>query len=82
MWLKGNNEFHVSMLHNIKTTKPILNIFYKILIYYRYLTSNQDVTNSLYSESYNNVAVIFASIPDYLDFYTEAEVQQKGNLLS
>ena len=54
-------------------------MFYDILIYYRYLTSNQDVTNSLYSESYNNVAVIFASIPDYLDFYTEAEVQQKGN---
>ena len=47
----------------------------------RYLTSNQDVTNSLYSESYTNVAVIFASIPDYLDFYTEAEVHQKGNFI-
>ena len=67
----------MSMLN--KATKRIFNIFYNILIYYRYLTSNQDVTNSLYSESYNNVAVIFASIPDYLDFYTEAEVQQKGN---
>ena len=66
----------------LELKKRILSIFYNILIYYRYLTSNQDVTNSLYSESYNNVAVIFASIPDYLDFYTEAEVQQKGNLLS
>ena len=46
----------------------------------RYLSNNQDVTNSLYSESYHNVAVIFASIPDYLDFYTEAEVHKKGKI--
>ena len=44
----------------------------------RYLSNNQEVTSSLYSESYHNVAVIFASIPDYLDFYTEAEVHKKG----
>ena len=46
----------------------------------RYLSNNQEVTSSLYSESYHNVAVIFASIPDYLDFYTEAEVHKKGIL--
>ncbi len=35
-------------------------------------------TGRLYSEKYNDVAVMFASIPDYLDYYTEAELQQDG----
>lgn len=32
----------------------------------------------MYSESYGNVAVMFASIPNYLDYYTEAEIYEGG----
>ena len=42
-----------------------------------YLTNRRE-TGKLYSESYSSVSVMFASIPDYLDFYTEAELNQGG----
>ena len=33
---------------------------------------------SPYSELYTDVAVMFASIPNYMDFYTEAELHEGG----
>lgn len=42
-----------------------------------YLSSRRDVTK-LYSESYNNVSVMFASIPNYMDFFTQEEIHEGG----
>ena len=42
-----------------------------------YLSQRRE-TGKLYSESYESVAVMFASIPNYLDFYSEAEIHQGG----
>merc|ERR1719244_1843979 len=36
-----------------------------------YLNSNRE-TGKLFSESYQNVAVMFASLPNFIDFFTEA----------
>jgi len=45
-----------------------------------YLTRKRE-TGRLYSEYYSAVSVMFASIPDYLDFFTEAELsQQRGGV--
>ena len=43
----------------------------------RYLSHSQE-NGSLYSEGYNNVAVIFASIPGFCGLYQESEVLEKG----
>ena len=43
-----------------------------------YLSDHRRGTGKLYSESYTSVAVMFASIPDYLDFYTEEEISEGG----
>ena len=42
-----------------------------------YLSEGRD-PGKVYSELYTNVAVMFASIPNYLDFYTEAELNEGG----
>ncbi len=42
-----------------------------------YLANRRD-TGRLYSESYNAVAVMFASIPDYIDFYTDNDLHHGG----
>lgn len=42
-----------------------------------YLSSRRDA-GKLYSESYAHVSVMFASIPNYLDFFTEEEIHQGG----
>ena len=42
-----------------------------------YLSSRRE-PGRLYSESYQNVSVMFASIPNYLDYYSEAELNQGG----
>jgi hypothetical protein len=42
-----------------------------------YLAEGRE-TGKLYSEQYTNVAVMFASIPDYLEFYTDSEIHQGG----
>lgn len=42
-----------------------------------YLSSNRK-TGHLYCETYRNVAVLFASIPNYLDFFTETEIRAEG----
>lgn len=44
-----------------------------------YLANRRD-TGRLYSESYSSVSVMFASIPDYLDFYTEQELTGGGGV--
>jgi hypothetical protein len=33
-------------------------------------------TGKLFSESYENVAVMFASLPKYIDFFSETEIDQ------
>jgi hypothetical protein len=34
-------------------------------------------TGKLFSESYENVAVMFASLPKYMDFFSETEIDQE-----
>ncbi len=43
-----------------------------------YLANRRASGRGLYSESYSSVAVMFASIPDYIDFYTEAAMRNGG----
>lgn len=43
----------------------------------KFLTIRHDSTD-LYSETYESVAVIFASIPNYIDFYTESKINEDG----
>ncbi len=41
--------------------------------------SNRREAGKLYSEAYDaGVAVMFASIPNYMDFYTEEEINEGG----
>ena len=42
-----------------------------------YLSEGRD-PGKVYSELYTDVAVMFASIPNYMDFYTEAELHEGG----
>lgn len=32
----------------------------------------------LYSKSYNSVCVMFASVPDFKEFYTECDINKEG----
>lgn len=43
----------------------------------RYLHTSIE-PDTLYHESYESVAVMFASIPNYLDFYTETSINDEG----
>lgn len=43
----------------------------------RYLCSSLAPDN-LYHESYDSIAVMFASIPNYVDFYTETSINEEG----
>ena len=44
-----------------------------------YLTDSWSrLGGGLYSESYSSVAVMFASIPDYIDFYAESSLRSGG----
>ena len=43
-----------------------------------YLSSNRE-PGKLFCEEYENVAVMFASLPRYLDFYTESEIKGGGD---
>lgn len=38
----------------------------------------KDRSNDLYHERYTNVAVMFASIPNYKEFYDETDVNKQG----
>lgn len=38
----------------------------------------KDRSNDLYHESYSCVAVMFASIPNYKEFYDETDVNKQG----
>lgn len=38
----------------------------------------KDRSNDLYHERYSNVAVMFASIPNYKEFYDETDVNKQG----
>ena len=42
-----------------------------------YLSEGRD-PGKVYSELYTDVAVMFASMPNYMDFYTEAELHEGG----
>ena len=46
----------------------------------KFLTLKYDGSTSseLYYETYESVAVIFASIPNYIDFYTESKINEDG----
>lgn len=43
----------------------------------RYLVSSL-AADSLYHESYDSIAVMFAAIPNYGDFYTETNINEEG----
>lgn len=39
---------------------------------------HQERSSELYHESYSSVAVMFASIPNYKEFYDETDVNKQG----
>ncbi len=43
---------------------------------YHYCVYSERETGKLFSESYENVAVMFASLPKYIDFFSETEIDQ------
>jgi hypothetical protein len=43
--------------------------------FYRFISSFRQ---ELYSERYENVAVMFASIPNYKEFYDENDINKQG----
>ncbi|XP_047144840.1 adenylate cyclase type 7 isoform X1 [Hydra vulgaris] len=66
-------------VENIRSRNQILmqNILPSHVIQHFLKTSNADETE-LYSRSYSNVGVIFASIPNFSNFYTEESFNQGG----
>lgn len=42
------------------------------------LKHDGSTSSELYCETYESVAVIFASIPNYIDFYTESKINEDG----
>ncbi|RWS16807.1 adenylate cyclase type 6-like isoform 1, partial [Dinothrombium tinctorium] len=44
----------------------------------RYLYSSSAKCGKLYHESYDSIAVMFASIPNYVNFYTETSINDEG----
>lgn len=62
-------EINEILLKNILPTTYIVR---------EYLKNNSRTTKQFYSESYRFCAVMFASIPNYSEFYSENEINQHG----
>lgn len=44
----------------------------------QHFLSKERVSQDLYHESYSSVGVLFASIPNYIEFYDETDVNKQG----
>ena len=53
----------------------VLPIFYMLLYLYHFQGSGP---NDLYSQKYENICVMFASIPNYQEFYNENDINTQG----
>ncbi len=89
--VKGTKFVNKMLLHNIlphhvgkknlydnwlmqKTVQRLILVTLPAEVYLK----NRRKTGRLYSESYKSAAVMFASIPDFVHFYTESEINQGG----
>lgn len=63
---------------NVEINEILLKNILPAYIVREYLTNDSRLIKPFYSESYRFCAVMFASIPNYSEFYSENEINQHG----